>query len=74
MSQPHPLAHLPTSRRIDTVIGILSARKLQKPGGWTLAELAELCGCSESAIYERQTNALAKLRNRLPHLKDELTN
>ncbi|MFC5049217.1 hypothetical protein ACFPK9_01105 [Rubritalea spongiae] len=66
MSDPHPLEHLPTSRRIDAVMAILSSMETQKPGGWTVAELADLCGCSTSAIHERQQCALAKLKHRLP--------
>lgn len=35
----------------------------------TVAEIAELSGCSEAAIYATQQNALAQIRNQFPELK-----
>ncbi|MGE9266818.1 MAG: sigma factor-like helix-turn-helix DNA-binding protein [Verrucomicrobiales bacterium] len=67
----HPLAHLPTTRRIDVTLAILRARGLTPDGGWTIAELADLCGCSRGAIFERQKSALKKLRQN-PELKQLL--
>lgn len=72
MNNDHPLADMPTTRRIDCVLAILSGMPVQRPGGWTTAELAELCGCSEAAIVIRQREALAKLKRRIPELREDL--
>lgn len=60
--EKHPLAHLPTTRRIDVVLAILCARKLTPQGGWTVAELADQCGCSQAAIRLRLQDALNSLK------------
>lgn len=60
---------LPTTVRIDLVLGVLSARRITPDGGWSLTELAELCGCSDTAILLRERAALRVLRQRTP---DEL--
>ncbi|GAA5482082.1 hypothetical protein [Haloferula sargassicola] len=54
----HPLADMPATLRIDATLATLSAAKLTPPGGWSLADLADLCGCSEAAILTRQRHAI----------------
>lgn len=49
---------LPTSLRIDLVL----AAAPTPPGGWSVAELAELAGCTRAAIYARQSAAVRALR------------
>ncbi|MCU0797314.1 MAG: hypothetical protein MUF31_15430 [Akkermansiaceae bacterium] len=61
-SLEHPLADLPVTLRIDATLAVLSASRLTPPGGWSLSELADLCGCSEAAILIRQRNALETAR------------
>jgi DNA-directed RNA polymerase specialized sigma24 family protein len=67
-SEPHPLADLPVSLRIDVTLAVLSAMEVQKQGGWALADLADLCGCSEAAIVARQQRALERAQHRASHL------
>lgn len=61
----HPLGHLRTTQRIDATLAILSASGICPPGGWTLEDLADLCGCSREAIRQRETKALDSLRTLL---------
>lgn len=51
-------AALPPTLRIDLVL----AAAPTPPGGWSVAELAELAGCSQAAIHARQAAALRSLR------------
>lgn len=39
----------------------------------TVTQLAQLCGCSEATIYATQQDALNKLKNKHPELKQHLT-
>ena len=61
--EAHPLADLPSTRRIDATMALLSALGTTPEGGWTVSELAELCGCSEAAIHARQKDALRSARH-----------
>jgi DNA-directed RNA polymerase specialized sigma24 family protein len=58
----HPLSDLPATLRIDLTLAVLSSMEVQAAGGWSIADLADLCGCSEAAIVARQTAALQKAR------------
>lgn len=62
----HPLAHIPVRTRIDYVLYLLRRRRLTPVEGWSVKDLAELCGCSERAIEKCQARALLKLRRKLP--------
>lgn len=59
---PDPSSDLPVTVRIDLTLAVLSSMEVQEAGGWSIAALAELCGCSEAAIVARQTAALQKAR------------
>jgi DNA-directed RNA polymerase specialized sigma24 family protein len=57
-----PLHDLPSTLRIDLTLAVLGSMEVQEAGGWSIADLAELCGCSEAAICARQQAALQKAR------------
>lgn len=63
MPDPHPCSDLPVTTRIDLTLAVLSAMQQQKEGGWSIADLADLCGCSEAAIVARTTASLRKARH-----------
>ncbi len=56
----------------ERLASLLELARSKKP--LTVAQLAELSGCSEAAIYAIQQDALAQLRNQFPELKLHLTN
>jgi DNA-directed RNA polymerase specialized sigma24 family protein len=59
---PDPLSDLPSTTRIDLTLAVLGSMEMQESGGWSIADLADLCGCSEAAIVARQQAAMARAR------------
>lgn len=59
---PHPLAGLPISARID--IAIVAAIQAERQTGKRLspAEIADLAGCSKAAIHARRKASLDAFR------------
>ena len=59
---PHPLADLPISARID--IAIVAAIQIERQTGKALsvADLADLAACSKAAIHARRKAALDAFR------------
>ncbi len=59
---PHPLADLPISARID--IAIVAAIQVERQTGKRLspAQIADLAGCSKAAIHARRKASLAAFR------------
>jgi hypothetical protein len=49
---------MPVSSRIDLVMKVVPT----PPGGWSVADLADLAGCTKAAILHRQRTALRRLR------------
>ena len=53
------------AERIDTVLATLSEMDIQNKDGWSISDLAAFAEVSESAFYQRLSQAMLKMETRL---------